>query len=330
MTATIRRPEPGGAHPTRSAKSRVRFSFMESLGFIESPAVVTRSWLPAESTPPYPPSQVKRGAHERTVADLEPIDTTGELLKRNVRWGLVTTVALLFGTVLGVAGWLLQRPSELAETATNSLRASAISLATELETLATVNATLTDQQADTSAINVTASSVDTGARELFNASAALPNSHAGMRRQAADVASRAIDAARLISDAAAYRAAVIQILAAPRLETDPELIALDEAVRQIGSWRLSFDQVRSALPSGTMTNVSTQLDVVSANLESIQNRYVDRLREDDRQGAEAVVLEFAAQLQVVETILNDSLAKTQENVSGLIEESLAGIDGLLG
>lgn len=330
MTATIRRPEPGRARPARSHKSRIRFSFMESLGFIESPAVVTRGWVPSETTPRFAPAHIKRGAHERTVADIEPLDTTRELFRRNVRWGLVATVSLLLGGALGVAGWLLQRPSELAEAAANSLRASASSLAHELEALEEVNATLTDPQVDSSAINAAALTVDSGSRELFTATAELPESDAGLRARAADAASKAIDAARLVSDAAAYRGAVIQILAAPRLETDPELIALDEAIRQIGAWRMSFDQVRSALPSGTMTNVSTQLDELSANLESIQSRYVDSLREDDRHSAEAVVLELAAQLQIIETVLNGSLEETQEAVSGLIEESLAGIDDLLG
>ena len=303
---------------------------MESLGFIESPAVVTRGWVPSETTPRFAPAHIKRGAHERTVADIEPLDTTRELFRRNVRWGLVATVSLLLGGALGVAGWLLQRPSELAEAAANSLRASASSLAHELEALEEVNATLTDPQVDSSAINAAALTVDSGSRELFTATAELPESDAGLRARAADAASKAIDAARLVSDAAAYRGAVIQILAAPRLETDPELIALDEAIRQIGAWRMSFDQVRSALPSGTMTNVSTQLDELSANLESIQSRYVDSLREDDRHSAEAVVLELAAQLQIIETVLNGSLEETQEAVSGLIEESLAGIDDLLG
>lgn len=332
MTATIRRPDPNQARQRRPRRARVRFSFMESLGFIESPTTVSRTWAP-----PYPvPSQgtplapVKRGAHERTVADLDPIDTTSELLSRNVRWGVVaTSTVVLLG--LGVlAGWLWQRPSSLAEAAVSELTTSAADLAPKLESLQEATATLGASQIDTSAINLATLSVDAAARELFNASAALPASQSGPRTQAADIASRALDASRILSDATAYRAAAVQILAAPAFETNPELIALDEAVRQIGSWRLNFDQIRSALPEGTMSSISNQLHVISGNLESIQNRYIDGLREDDQRAAESALLELAVQLEVAETLLTRSLGETQESVAGLIEESLTGIDRLLG
>lgn len=331
MTVTIRRPARGRARHRQARRTPVRYSFMESLGFIESPATVSRSWVPVEPIPAQePPPPIKRGAHERTVADLDPIDTTRELFRRNVRWGLVVTVAgMLVGLVM-VAAWLWQRPASLAEAAASDLAAAATSLTSELEALQEANATLARSELDASTISVAVNAVDSEARALFNVSAGLPDKEAGTRTEAADVATKALDASRLLSDAAAYRGAVIQILAAPGLETDPALIALDDAVRQIGTWRLSFDQVRSALPEGTMSKVSTELKTVSASLESIQNRYVDGLRQDNRHSAEAALLELSTRLEVAETLLASSLAETQETVSGLIEESLSGIDRLFG
>lgn len=304
---------------------------MESLGFIESPATVSRTWVPAEPTHmEVAPAPVKRGAHERTVADLDPIDTTRELFRRNIRWGLVTTVTLMLVGLVIVASWLWQRPAVMAEEAASDLAAAATGLTPELETLQDVTAELAAPDLDASAVSVAVLAVDSQARALFNASAVLPATQSGTRIEAADTATKALDAARLLSDAAAYGGAVIQILVAPRLETDPGLIALDDAVRQIGTWRLNFDQVRSALPEGTMPQVSAQLDLVSASLESIQSRYVDGLREDDRRAAEAALLELETRLDVAETLLASELTETQETVSGLIRESLSGIDRLLG
>lgn len=331
MTATIRRSARDRARHRQPRRGTARFSFMESLGFIESPATVSRSWVPADPIPMEPAAApVKRGAHERTVADLDPIDTTRELFRRDIRWGLVITVAMMLLGLVMVASWVWQRPAVMAEQAASDLAAAATTLTPELETLQEVNDSLTTPDLDASAVSVAALAVDARARALFNASAALPATQSLTRTEASDAATKALDASRLLSDASAYRGAVIQILVAPALETDPGLIALDDAVRQIGTWRLGFDQVRSALPVGTMPQVSTQLEVVSTGMESIQNRYVDGLREDDRRAAEAALLELEAQLEVAETLLASSLSETQATVTELIQESLAGIDRLLG
>ena len=333
MTATIRTPEPRHARATKNKPRRTRFASMESLGFIESPATVSTSWPASHQTTPISAAdsanRPKRGAHERTVADLEPTDTTELLVRSNLRWGLLTIMALLVGALTVGTIWLIQRPAVQADSAATAMQSAAQSLRPELISLSGIAGRLADQDLDSTAIAAQTRAVDARARELFNAAGALPTTSSGLRGAAADVATSALDASRLINDAAAYRATVIQILIPPPLETDPELVALDEAVRAFGAWQQSFNQVRSALPTGTMTRVSDQLALLAGNLESIQSRYVDALRDDDTAAARAVVRDLADQLAVAETALRTSVADVESRALDLIELGLAGIEGLL-
>lgn len=331
MTATIRRPDPEYARHRRTKMRRARFSSMESLGFIETPTTVTSQWVSQEARSELPPPPIKRGAHEKTVADIEPLDTTGELLRRDVRWGMVITLAVVVAGLTAAGVWLWHRPAAMAEAASSAVSVAAADLEPELEGLDRLNQQLLDSQMETSEVIARTLSVDGAARKLFDAASGLPtDSEQTARTVATDVATTALDASRLVSDAIAYRSAVIQILTPPDLEADPELIGLEDAVREIGTWRQTFEQVRLALPEGTMSDVSVQLGEIAASLESIQKRYVDGLGQDDRQAAEAAVLELEAQLDIAENLLNRSLRQVQEQADELIRDSFSGIRRLLG
>lgn len=307
---------------------------MEALGFIESPTTVSNTWSAAQ---PLARAQtavearpIKRGAHERTVADLEPNDTTELLVRSNVRWGLVGVVVLILAGLVGAATWLWQRPIAQAESAVAELESAAADLQSDLTSLAESTPSLTVAQTDPADLATRARAVDDSARRLFNAAGALAASAGDMRSHAADAASSALDASRLLSDAIAYRSAVVQILVPPELETDPEIVALDDAVRAFGTWQQEFNRIRSALPTGTMSDVSSQLTLLAGDLESIQSRYVDGLREDDGEAAEAALKQVAGRLAGAESSLWTSLAEVELKADTLIETSISGLERLLG
>ena len=334
MTVTIRTPDPKHARHARPKRRRTRFSSMESLGFIESPATVTTSWLaPPTSAPPEIPlvaPRTKRGAHERTVADLEPNDTTEFLVRRNVRWGLLTVMVLLLGALTAGAVWLWQRPAIMADSALAAVESAAENLEPELMSLSDIASKLSAPGLDSTEFTDQTRSVDQQARELFNAAGALPSSAAESRTAAADTATSALDASRLIRDAVAYRSTAVQILVPPALETDPELIALDDAVRTFGTWQQNFNEIRSALPDGVMSQVTQELALIAGTLESIQGRYIDALRDDDPDGAAGALGDLADRLRAAEDLLWASLAEIEAKAGELINESLEDVRDLTG
>lgn len=305
---------------------------MEALGFIDEPMTAsTFNGWPREDPmrSPSPAATHRRGRHERTVADLRPADVTRELLTRRVRWGMLTIVLTLAAALVGGGFWLWQRPSAMADAAVSNISTQAGALQPELTSLQDINQQLLEPELDLSAVSAQSAAVNGEARALFDASGAVPSSEAATRRLAADVASTAIDASRILSSATAYRSAILPILVPPDLETDPELIGLDDAVRDFGAWQSQFDEVRSALPEGTLPDVTERLETISAGLESIQAGYLDALREDDRTAADQQVRDIEDQLRDVEAVLNVSLEDVQTRVHRLTDEALAGIDQLL-
>ena len=145
------------------------------------------------------------------------------------------------------------------------------------------------------------------------------------RSISADIAGDALDAARLVGDAIAFKGAVIPILAAPKFETDPDLIAIDDAAREFGAWQAQFDSVRTALSPGMMSVLNSELTLISGELESIQNRYLDAIRTDDRFGTHSAINDLGNRLSDAENILNTSLSDVQERANLRIADALSGI-----
>ncbi len=326
MTATTRRPEPDGPrHKKRPTRRKARFSSMEALGFIETP-MMTNTWStsppPRPITPPPPPVE------DDPFAGWEPAGGSSELIEQRFRWGMASFLVLIIGGLTIAGLWLWQRPETMAAASSSEVTTSAETLESELVGLRDTNNNLLDPELDSSAASTQSLSVDGAARDLFNAAGELSDAAATRRSIAVDVATTALDASRLIRDAVAYRSAVVQILVAPDLETDPDLIGLDDAVRDFGTWQQQFNEVRSALPTGTMSEVSSELELVAGNLVSIQGRYVDALRDDDRLAAEVALGDLAEQLSQVEESLIKSLEEVQARAEDLIGDSLAGIGEL--
>ncbi|HSM44616.1 MAG TPA: hypothetical protein VK969_06320 [Acidimicrobiia bacterium] len=332
MTATIKPPDRG----TGSRRRPLRFTSLESLGFSDDESVWSDSPadVPTEEIEAWESETSPQGRHETPppepdpFADWAPQEVGRGLTSGNTRWSTIVIGVLVVTALAAVGYWLYQRPEVQEQASIETVSTQARALHSALPALEAFNGTLLEDtpDADTGALDA----VEREARALFEASGTLAGSNTELRTAASQAASSALDGARLVGAARSYRAAVVPAIAAPALETDPDLIALDEAARSFGSWQLGFDQARTALPESVLTEVTQGLDVVSGDLPSIMGRYVDALREDDQSAAEAVLLDLSSRLSQVRTTLDESLEGIQGRVNVRIEQSTAALDRLIG
>lgn len=315
MTATIKPPP-----ERRSRRRAIRLSSMEILGFSDSAS----TWFdsPVETAPPTP----HRGRHETTVADLQPEDFGGRLDGSNIRWGVIAPAALILVAIAWFGYWLYQRPIAQQQASLSDVTAQAEELRATLPELQGFNDELLDPEAagDSSLAGVAAT-----ARSLFEASGGLGPTQDGIRAASSQASASALDAIGLATETRSYRAAVLPLLDTPGLETDPELIALDEAARRFGDWQLGFDEVLSALPDGVLSDVTEQLDTLSGDLATIMGDYVDALRTDDPTAAEAVLADLGLRLRAIEDELDGTTAEIQTRVDGRISEAIDALGRIL-
>jgi len=302
---------------------------MESLGFIDNPGSASTWTTSAVSSAPRKAPGLHTPATD-PFSDWQPTEIGARLLRGRVRWGLLTGLLLIAAGLIGIGLWIYQQPAVLAAEALTEVREEATALQPGLETLRELNNDLLNQDVTTNAMTSQLLLVAGTARDLFAGSANLPSLESASRSQAADAATETLDASGLLGDAYAYRGAVVPILAAPSFETDRELIALDEAARRFGEWQLKFDTVRSELPSGTLSAVTNQLAVVSGDLDALQTRYLDALRERDITRAISAVDELNDRLGGAEALLWSGLSDVQAMVRLRINQASSNIDSLLG
>lgn len=304
---------------------------MEALGFIDNP--VTASTWSTTATPPMTVATPTTSRIAPTIdpfADWQPTEIGSRLLRGRIRWGLLSASLLMAVGIIAIGFWIYQRPAALASEALIEVHVSASALSPELIAVQELNNSLLDQEQIPTTVTAALLTLDAHARDLFEASATLPPSEAASRTQAADAASEALDASRLLGTSYAYRAAVIPILAAPVLETDSSLIALDDAARRFGEWQSKFDSVRSALPTGTLSSVTTELAVISGDLDLAQTRYLDALRKDDSLGTITAVDDLSKRLTAAEGMLYSGLSEIQAKVQSRIDKALSTIELLVG
>jgi hypothetical protein len=300
---------------------------MESLGFSDA----SSTW---SDNPIVVPFVEPRGRHVAPppppdlLADWQPEEIGSRLTGSNVRWGLISLLFVLAAGLAATAIWAYQRPAALAEASTEAVTAEATALATALPTLESFNVDLL--VGDQTFISSDLFAVEGAARTLFQVSGDISSNESGVRSAATTAASAALDGVRILSDAQAYQMAIVPILVVPGLETDPALIELDEAARTFGDWQMRFDEVRTALPEGSMPKVTEQLDIVSGNLAATLTSYLDALRTDDRTAAASVVTELGVRLETVGTALTAALEDAQREVAGRIGETRQALDVLLG
>lgn len=325
MTATINPPDRG----PETRRRPPRFSSLEILGFTDAESTWYDSPIDAPAVPDH--DTLFRGRHEAgpdPLAGWRPEEVGNRLSGSNVRWGLVVLAMLAVAAAAAFGYWLWQRPAAEAQASQEAVAAQAGSLEAVLASLGEVSGALIAEQSavDSSALD----SVESEARALFDASGALPAAGNDVRSAASQAASATLDGIRLVRGAAAYRAAVTPVLTVPSLETDPELIALDEAARSFGVWQHDFDEVRTALPEGVLSEVTQDLDILSGDLAAVMGRYVDALRQDDQAAAQAVLLDLSNRLSQAGRSLDQSLETIQERVGNRLTEAENALERILG
>jgi len=315
MTATIKRAD----RRSTVRRRRVRFSSLESLGFTD----VARSW----SDSPIMGDELPRGRHlaeppkAEEMADQRPQEFGRQLAGPNVRWGMITLIVVVVGGLAAFGYWLSGRPAAVELSARIDLATKAETLQTALPLLTELNRGLRDPEP---AIGLESlDSVESVARDLFTISGSIAEND--LRSAASQAASSTLDGIRLIRGTYAYRSAVLPILNTPILETDRDLITLDEAARSFGTWQLAFDNVRTALPDEVLSAVTQQLDILSAELTSFLGRYVDALRQDDRASVESVLFSLGARLDETEQLLWNMVDEIHARVQTRIDETVAAL-----
>jgi hypothetical protein len=301
---------------------------MESLGF-SNPSSTWSDTPEATNTSPYVELKgrhVAPPAEPDTLADWQPEEFGGRLTGSNVRWSLTSLVLVVVAGLGALGFWLYQRPATQAAASATVAMAHAENLSDVLPDLEAFNASLLNPTE--AADPATLFAVDAAARSLFEASGDLPTSDAKTRTAAATASSAALDGTRLAGDAHAYQLAVLPILVAPELETDPNLIELDEAARRFGEWQLLFNDVRNALPEGVMAPTTEQLDIISGEFASILSSYVDALRADDQGATEGVLAGLGSRLGEIAEQMASSVTDVQGRVSARVEEARAALEQL--
>lgn len=300
---------------------------MESLGFSDNSSV----WSDRSRSRSDPGH---RGRHESgvEVPRDQPDEDWSDLGRRlggtDTRWGMVVFVVLALAAASGLAFWLYQRPGRDAEAARSELQARAESVVGLLPELEALNSQLA--YADSTGATTALASLDEAARSLFEISSDVPDDSAELRATAVHAAGSLLDTIGLVDETIAYRQVLMPVLVAPELETDPNLIELDQAVRDFTEWQANLDSARSALRSGVMPDLTSQLDQLSADMPSTMSAYVDALRIDDQRAATSVVSDIAQRLAAIGQDLETSLADTQQMVSEDVVEIRQTLQPLLG
>jgi hypothetical protein len=265
-----------------------------------------------------------------SMADWSPVDVEKRLNKR-VRFPLVAIWIFIIG-VIGVGGvWLWQNADLTSETAFVEVQDAGSALGATLEPLAAAAALIDPANGPVPETVLPAiADTDRTSRALFSAAAELSGTQAGSRSVATDAATLALDATRTLSNLSAYVGAVTPILTAPTLITEPELIDLQTAVAEFGSWRSTFGMVLSNLPEGVMPELTAELNAIREDLEEMQGAYVDGLREDDRVAALAAVRAVEGRLATAWGILLVEVEAAKTSINGQIDSARQAVRSLTG
>jgi hypothetical protein len=290
---------------------------METLGFSDAASQWSDGPPTDPNRPPGPPLAVTD--RPGSLADWKPEEVRRELDRGNFRWSILIVLAVIIASLGYFGYWLFQRPAAQTETAMMDLEARAAALADSLPALEEFNDSLILPDPGTEPVQL--SELENAARSLFNTSAELPEDRTAARSAAVGAAETALDGIRLTRGAHAYRLAVAPLLVTPDLETDPVLIALDEAARSFGDWQLQFDQVRSALPDQVLPEVTERMGLLSTELTDTMTAYVDALRADDMAAAESVLTGLDMDLDALNDFLVIELDAVQEQVELRIAET---------
>ena len=336
----------------------VRFSWMESLGFIDSPTATWTTSPVAPTETPFDSTQTTELVALPVGKHTKRIEPTGELVRdmwdstelhapslvdwvpqafssktlgrREFRWPALILALLAVITLTGLGLWLYQRAGGSTAVAVAEVRSEADALTQAFQVATPLIDGLAAERLPEENLDSTAFfEIDRAARALFEASADLPASAAADRSAAADASGTALDASRQLMDATAYRTALEPALTLPLFETDPALVDLTVATAAFTEWRSIFENVNEGLPAMS-GQASSALDEVSNSLDLAQTAYLDAMRTGDSHTAVETIGVLKAQLQTVRNALLTDMGEISTVVSGLLDDAKVTLDQLLG
>lgn len=295
------------------------FGFAETLGSVTSPghvAVVMPETVAEEPPPAAPPVPAD------PFADWTPSEVGRGLTKGRVRWGLLTSMLLLFSGVAVLALWVYRLPQQEIERNIATFEAAATAISEDLDTFKLVNSSLDVDPLDTTVTNQTLLALEDHTRQAFAAAGALPATHDTARSRAIQASGTVSEAQRAFTEAYTYRLAIAPVLEPVSFETDPAALTLEAAAAAFADWETRFQEVRNALPEGVFANTTMRLHSLSAALPELQRSYLDGLRTETPNAAAGAVERLNRGLADVESSLYDGLSETKLRVDTLINEAL--------
>lgn len=257
-------------------------------------------------------------------ANWKPSDVGQRLVSSNFRWGFMAGILMIAVGLTGVGFWIYQQPTVATETAHEELITAVQALEPAIDTLIAIDLSVAQAEISRQLLRI-----DADARSLFDVAGALPPSLGTQRSIAADIAGQALEGSRILNNAWAYRSAVVPILENPDFETDPSLIALDDAAAAFGLWQTRFQGVATALPSGLMDQLGDELILISGTLDTLQTRYLDALRTDDSAGVALVLHELEASIGKARALLDTEFDSTSAAALAQFEKAAEAISLLL-
>lgn len=320
--------------PSQPRRRRFRLSGLEMFGFIDTPGSTSTPgevMLLVAEAPQVAPAPILAPAPQLSddpFADWTPDDMSQRLPKGRVRWGLLTSMLIVFTGVAVAALWVYQLPQEQIRQARATMESSIAAVSSDLTTFRELNTALDAQTLDTSLVNRTLLSLEDSNRQVFAAAGALPQTDSAARARVIEASGTLSEAQRTFTEAYTYRLTVVPVLAAPGLETDPTLTTLEDAAAAFSEWQARFEEVRVALPEGTFSDVTLRMHGLGAAISQIQRLYLDGLRTGDQAAAAAAMATLNRSLNEVGSILFEQLAASKARVALLIDEAMKDIEAV--
>ncbi len=321
---------------------------MELLGFYDEPYQVKvdlprsgprrRPVLPVPATTP-PPRHTSRVANlwETTELGEEALDwwkphiiARRKLGRSRVRMLHVITGLLAAILTVGMAWYVVERPSQKAEESADALRADAAALVESLPPLGSLATSLGDANPpDLATSTRRALDAEAAARQVFSGAAGIGDSDP-RREGAVGGASMVLDASSRINRLVAFRLTAEDALLAPVLPTRPSIDDLPVIAEEVAAWRADIEASLSGLPANALESTRDRLETWVGEFDAWQAIYLDAIREGDYRVAEAALTSQQEQITSLRRQLRQDLTAAGDEIGREIEEAARVLAPLIG